>query len=70
MCDKQTFPSDIPQPDLDVLHDSIRAMLMGTKAEPVPQKLRDAAIALGDALDDLRAAAIGTGPRKPPAKSN
>ncbi|MDR7124735.1 hypothetical protein [Pseudotabrizicola sp. 4114] len=68
MCDKQTFPSDKAQAEPDGLHKSIRAMQMGARTEPVPQNLRDAAIALGDALDALRAAGTGTKPRKPPVK--
>ncbi|RGP36459.1 hypothetical protein [Pseudotabrizicola alkalilacus] len=66
MCDKRTFPSNKAEPD--ALRLSIHAMLMGATAEHVGRNLRDAAIALGDALDDLRAAGSETGPRTTPEK--
>lgn len=57
MSDKPTrSPDDIqPDPQLDTLRKLGRDLLKDVSAEPVPQGLRDAAAALGDALDERRA---------------
>lgn len=67
MSDKRNLPSsDRPVgPELDALHDPLADLLKSTREEPVPDRLQDAARALGAALDGLSAGV----PAIPPLKA-